>query len=529
MESKITAEERYEQLLQYRNAYQQAAYNSAALTIPALVPSTSDSKNKDDRTRAQLPVPAQSLGARGVNNLSAKMLLALFPPNTPLFRYIVSADIQLQSAPDELTYVNEMLAERESVVTSDIEQKKYRPKLIEAFKQLIVAGNVCLLLSEGQIRVFRMDRYVVKRDPMGRVDTIIIRESFSQENLPKRIQKIYDAKVKEGMEYDRDQDIDVYTCVKRQGKQFKEYQEVMGEKIEGSEGSFPVDSPRWLPLTFVRVDGEDYGRGYVEEFIGDLTTYDGLSRAIREDAAIAAQTIFMVDPNSPPGLEKALTNAPNGGFVRGDAGMVIASRVDKNADMNVAAGTAEQLKADLSYAFLLNSAVQRTGDRVTAEEIREVARELEDTQGGIFSVLSEELILPLVQAHERQLESKNMIAPLPDNMVNPAITTGFDAIGRNHDLVRLTGVLNDIGMLAQLNPEAVEYLNVPGMVAEIFLGHSVSAEGKMLKPEEVQANKQAQQEAMMMQQGTEATMDGLSKAVATVASEVVGGIMQEGE
>ena len=116
MESKITAEERYEQLLQYRNAYQQAAYNSAALTIPALVPSTSDSKNKDDRTRAQLPVPAQSLGARGVNNLSAKMLLALFPPNTPLLRYIVSADIQLQSAPDELTYVNEMLAERERVV-----------------------------------------------------------------------------------------------------------------------------------------------------------------------------------------------------------------------------------------------------------------------------------------------------------------------------------------------------------------------------------------------------------------------------
>ena len=67
------------------------------------------------------------------------------------------------------------------------------------------------------------------------------------------------------------------------------------------------------------------------------------------------------------------------------------------------------------------------------------------------------------------------------------------------------------------------------MVAEIFLGHSVSAEGKMLKPEEVQASKQAQQEAMMMQQGTEATMDGLSKAVAPVASEVVGGIMQEGE
>jgi hypothetical protein len=527
VEKQGTAEERYEQLVQYRQAYHQAAYNSAALTIPALVPTTSDSKNKNDRTRQALPVPAQSLGARGVNNLSAKMLLALFPPNTPLFRYVVSADLQLESSAEELTYVNEMLAERESVVTSDIEQKKYRPKLIEAFKQLIVSGNVLLLLSEGQIRVFRMDRYVVKRDPMGRVDTVVVRESFSRENLPERIQKIVDEKLEDSNEYDKDQDVDVYTCVKRVGGQFKEYQEVLGEQIEGTEGSFPVDSPRWLPLTFVRVDGEDYGRGYVEEYIGDLTTYDGLSRAIREDAAIAAQTIFMVDPNSPPGLEKALTNAPNGGFVRGDAGMIIASRVDKNADMNVAASTAEQIKADLSYAFLLNSAVQRTGDRVTAEEIREVARELEDTQGGIFSVLSEELILPLVQAHERQLESKKQIAPLPNNMVSPAITTGFDAIGRNHDLVRLTGVLNDIGMLAQLNPKAVEYLNVPGMVAEIFLGHSVSAEGKMLKPEEVEANVQAQQQAAMQAQTQEAVMEGVAGSMPTVAGEVIGGVMSE--
>jgi hypothetical protein len=32
----------------------------------------------------------------------------------------------------------------------------------------------------------------------------------------------------------------------------------------------------------------------------------------------------------------------------------------------------------------------------------------------------------------------------------------------------------------------------------------------------------------MMQQGTEAVMDGMSKAVAPVAGEVVGGIMQRG-
>ena len=514
-----SAESRYEQLLQYRQQYHQSAYNSAALTIPALVPRTSDSKDRNDRTREALPVPAQSLGARGVNNLSAKMLLALFPPNTPLFRYVIDAGIKSQAGPDELAGVTEMLTERESLVTDDIESNKYRPKLIEAFKQLIVAGNVLLLLSEGAMRVFRMDRYVVKRDPMGRVDCIVVRESFSKEHLPEKIAAIVSEK--DDQDFDEEEDIDVYTYIKRVGKSYREHQEVLGEKIPGTSGSFPLDAPRWLPLTFTRVDGEDYGRGYTEEFIGDLTTFDGLSRAIREDAAIAAQTIFMVDPNSPPGLEKSLMNSPNGGFVRGDAGMVVASRVDKNADMNVAYSTIEQLKSDLSYAFLLNSAVQRTGDRVTAEEIREVARELEDTQGGIFSVLSEELILPLVQAHERNLEKGRKIAPLPPNMVRPAISTGFDAIGRNHDLVRLNGVLNDIGMLAQLNPEAAAYLNIPGLVATIFEGHSVSAEGKMKKPEQVQQEQQAAQQQAQQAQATEQVMGGVASAIPDIAGKVM--------
>lgn len=46
---------------------------------------------------------------------------------------------------------------------------------------------------------------------------------------------------------------------------------------------------------------------------------------------------------------------------------------------------------------LLNSAVQRNGERVTAEEIRYVAGELEDTLGGVYSLLSQELQLSLIR------------------------------------------------------------------------------------------------------------------------------------
>ena len=47
----------------------------------------------------------------------------------------------------------------------------------------------------------------------------------------------------------------------------------------------------------IRVDGEDYGRSYVEEYLGDLVSLEGLTKAIVEGASASAKTLFMVSPN----------------------------------------------------------------------------------------------------------------------------------------------------------------------------------------------------------------------------------------
>ena len=39
---------------------------------------------------------------------------------------------------------------------------------------------------------------------------------------------------------------------------------------EGSRSTAPKNASPWLVLRFNTVDGEDYGRGRVEEFIGDI-------------------------------------------------------------------------------------------------------------------------------------------------------------------------------------------------------------------------------------------------------------------
>ena len=45
--------------------------------------------------------------------------------------------------------------------------------------------------------------------------------------------------------------------------------ELEGEIVPGSEGSYPKNKSPFLALRFTHIDGEDYGRGFVEEYIGE--------------------------------------------------------------------------------------------------------------------------------------------------------------------------------------------------------------------------------------------------------------------
>ena len=48
---------------------------------------------------------------------------------------------------------------------------------------------------------------------------------------------------------------------------------------------------------------EDYGRGRVEEFLGDLRSLESLSQALIEGSVVAAKVVFLVNP--------AATTKPN--------------------------------------------------------------------------------------------------------------------------------------------------------------------------------------------------------------------------
>lgn len=146
-------------------------------------------------------------------------------------------------------------------------------------------------------------------------------------------------------------------------------------------------------------------------------------------------------------------------------------------------------------AFLMNSAIQRNAERVTAEEVRTMAQELEDGLGGVYSLLSQELQLPLVRILVAQLSKQGRIPKLPKEIVKPLIVTGIEALGRGHDAEKLKLF---VGEIAQL-PGALERINIGELITRMAAARGINTQNLVRSDEEIQAQQQAamQQQAMM--------------------------------
>jgi hypothetical protein len=487
-----SAKERYETLRQHREHFLDRGQECSELTIPSLLPPDGFHSSTD------LYNPFQSVGARGVNNLASKLLLLLLPPNSPFFRLSVSGNAKrdLDQQKEIKSEVEKSLATIEREVSSKIEQLALRVSVFEALKHLIVAGNVLTYLpKKGTMRVFPLTNFVCKRDASGNIVEIVIEETIHPTYLDgdtlERISQFED--------YKPDEECELYTHIyKLNDKEFYTCQEVKGVKIESSQGTYPIDSLPYQALRMVRVDNEDYGRGYVEEFLGDLKSLEGLSQSLVESAAASSKVVFMVRPNSIT-RKKDLANTRNGDIITGSADDVAVLQAQKQYDLQVVERSIAKLEERLSYAFLLNTAIQRDAERVTAQEIRYMAQQLETAMGGIYSLLSQEFQLPLVTILMKRMSQANEIPSLPKNSVKPTIITGVEALGRGNDLQKLREFVAEIANLAQVNPAVVQSLNAQDLIKRIATGLGIDTEG-LVKSEEQLAQEQAEQEEQMQNQ-----------------------------
>lgn len=504
--------EEYQDLKQDRQPYLDKAKEAAKYTIPSLI-ADKDTQKQTRRNVKIIETPNQSVGADGVNNLSAKITTTMLPPNQTFFKFsmdkITIANQATVEGADKSKFeqdVNKGLSIIEAALLDYQEQSGDRVCVGEAIKHQLVAGNVFLVHDPKEgLRYYPLDRFVVKRDYCGNVIKAITEETVGFYALPKKIQeevliKVLEKKAKKNDKSDlrlEDEELTLYTGFKRDDKHWIVTQEVEGVKLE-TDGKYPAEICPFMALRYTAINGESYGRGLIEEYIGDISYLDTLSLAIKQASLAGSKLVMLVNPN---GLTKIkhLSEAKNGGFALGRIEDVQPLQANKYYDLQVAQAEADKIERRLNRIFVMKAAIQRQAERVTAEEIRVMAQDLEEALGNYYSIMCKEFQKAYVKItfhHMKKEKGKALPDLIRDKSIKLTVTTGLEALGRSSDLNKLVTFWDLMGKVAPLAAQLGG--KVEPIANTIAASLNLDIDGFFYSEEErAEQAKQAQQQALL--------------------------------
>ena len=158
---KDSAQARYQFLTSDREQFLDMGRKCARLTLPYLL--TEDGLAEGGK----LHTPWQSVGAKGCNVLSSKMMLSLFPINATFFKLQVNDGElakQAELTPEVRSEIDLSLSKMERVIMQQIAESNDRVYLHAAMKHLVVTGNTLVYAGKKALKTFPLDRYVVSRN-----------------------------------------------------------------------------------------------------------------------------------------------------------------------------------------------------------------------------------------------------------------------------------------------------------------------------------------------------------------------------
>jgi len=526
----------YERLATERAPYLTRAQTAAALTIPALFTLVASGGDLSDRR--------QALGAECVNGLTARLLLALFPPNAPFFRFVISAEAERtireqtkdqSGQPDPVlgdairADIDAQLSVVENKMMKEFAVRVPRHELHQAIRLAVVTGMVLLWDDpRSGLRAFPLDRFVCQRAG-DKFRCIILKAATPIPDLPvgvrERAEQLRKADSAVGDPGERGTgsglvergDVDLYTRQELQPDgRYKITQELSDGTpvmLPGADGLKPGDEPPLIVVPINLLPNENYARGIVEEYIGDFATYDGLSHAAVTGAAAASRLLFGCPPNAIFDPKDA-SETPNGGFITARRDDVFAIQADKHLDLADLAQIAGNIESRLRRAFISNFAAQRQGERVTAEEIRMLARELEIQLGGIYSTLTASLQRPILDRLLKRLQNDKVIGKIR-NVAEPVIVTGAEALGRTADLQRINEFFASIPqpMLATVAP----YIDAGKLLTAVASAAGVNGRGFIKNEVQMEKERLAAQRAQQQQQMMEVAKSAAGPAVTALS------------
>ena len=466
----------------------------ASLTIPRIcLPEGFDLLNTDQTH------DYQSAGAQCVNNLTNKIMLALFRPSAPFFRVQLDREMRKALADKGLDEdaMAPALALMERDAAKELDARAQRPKLYQAVRHIIVAGNVLLCLHKEGMRVLGLHYFCVKRDQLGRVMTLVIKECIKFNELEQKVQASLAGR------YHKDTKVEHYKLITRNEKgDYELRQFVNGDDLGADfQSKWPEDRLPYRVITWDLADEADYGTGLVEEYAGDLEALSTLSEAVVDGAVLGCEYRWLIKPTGQTSVED-FKGSENGDALPGNPEDIAPTQGGNPTAITVASNVLEKYERRVASGFLMFSGVTRNAERVTAEEVRLTANELETAYGGVYSSLGNMLQGPvaywLLDANGTSIEGTNL---------KIVVLTGLDALSRNSDLENLRLALQDMAEIENL-PEGFKIrVNWDAVADYVGQGRGVNLRKFLLSEKELQAK------------AAQGTQQRVQEASATAAGE----------
>lgn len=516
-------------ILEGANRYQAVdmGRKMAEITIPSVMPPL------NYRAGDYLPGTNQSVGAQAVNNLASKLMFMAFPPGQPMMRLKPDeTKLQAQITADPALYAQvELALSRVEVIHRDKAIAIMLPAAWVGFcKLLLVSGHALWKHVELCAPTYHpLTQWVCSRDMKGHPLVTIHEEKVRLVTLPKDVQEQILLETEElGKEEEWSRETTLYSvCQFKRHPTSNNYEDgswcyweetEKGTLIEGTTVETDYDAPPMWPEWGIPIFGQNYGRGYCEEYRGDLFILENGWSALNDGAAMASLALTFVKPGGRTSLRQ-VQNAKNLTFLSGSAEDLTAYKTDKSADFNFvleATGKAEQR---IGRAFLVNASVMRQGERVTAEEVERTGQDLDQAMGGLYTQLAQsaqhKMVTRFVRLHE---ESDKAIPALPQGLVKIMVITGVDAMGRSKDVQTLGQFTDGVNKAFPPNSQTTTILDPEDFSTRLASALGIKPDGLVKSQAQVDAATQAKtqqaQQADMMSKTAGPVAGPLAKAAA---------------
>lgn len=463
------------------------AQANAALTIPeAYLP---DGGLIDDHSGQ---VSYQSIGYRGVNNIVNVMANLLFRTSRSFFRLAPSKEWLRKHPTADTAALEADMAAIESRATEAWVQRGDHDKLIQALIQVAVVGQAVLWFDKDQdvFRVVPFRNYCIDRLFDGSIGTLIIAEQLRVLDLREDLRQTLLDAGKAPMA-----PVALYTRLMAQpdGKYLQEVSVDDGPVIPDLTQTFDKDKLPFATPFWSLPPEASYGISLVDGLRGDLHKLNILAATQTRGILNILDWRTLVNPGGLTDIEDFKESEP-GDPIAGKPEDIAVSVTGDPKIVELITAVMADIERRLAAAFLVEQATFRTGERVTAEEVRRTVDSLERQYTGIYAAMAHHLQQPLARW------ILDMVDFSKDLSIDVTVVTGLDALSRATEADNLQRTLLTMAQLATLPDDLRARMKQQEITTAIGAGYGVDMSKFLIPEEEFQKQQeQLQQQQMAMQ------------------------------